>query len=304
MPQWRGITTAPTWSRRPGRGGRPRPPFSDSIVLLLVAALLVMAATLPLIFRNRVRLLPLASRWPRRGGPRSLELVGASLTMASIAVLPVLIGLAVDYAIQFQSLRRIGAETDRVATAARGGAIAAPTTPRRRRHGAGFLVLLLSPVPMFRASASCSCRLRARLRLRDDPGHRGADALGALRRARAALFVSAFPRGGGPRRRRPAAGRPAGAWGASQARRAAPVFSACSIRHRPAAHGAGLRAGAGRDRLDRRRRHPRGLRHPESCLSSPALQDQHAAAQHRRVGRRIDVTLKAATSPIPRSSTG
>ena len=32
-----------------------------------------------------------------------MALVGASLTMASIAVLPVLIGLAVDYAIQFQS---------------------------------------------------------------------------------------------------------------------------------------------------------------------------------------------------------
>ena len=33
----------------------------------------------------------------------ALSLAGGSLTMASIAVLPVLIGLAVDYAIQFQA---------------------------------------------------------------------------------------------------------------------------------------------------------------------------------------------------------
>ena len=32
-----------------------------------------------------------------------LSLAGGSLTMASIAVLPVLIGLSVDYAIQFQA---------------------------------------------------------------------------------------------------------------------------------------------------------------------------------------------------------
>ena len=76
--------------------------------------------------------------------------------MASIAVLPVLIGLAVDYAIQFQARY----DEDR----GREGAGRAPRRRRRapRRPGGptiataglatavGFLVLLLSPVPMVR----------------------------------------------------------------------------------------------------------------------------------------------------------
>ena len=63
-----------------------------------------MAATLLLVFRSRLRLLPLAIALAAVGitfGATSL--LGGSLTMASIAVLPILIGLAVDYAIQFQS---------------------------------------------------------------------------------------------------------------------------------------------------------------------------------------------------------
>jgi hypothetical protein len=128
--------------------------LQDSIVLLLVAALVVMAATLLLIFRTpRARLLPLgialAAAALTFGG---MALVGASLTMASIAVLPVLIGLAVDYAIQLQSRWdeiRAREGTDPVATAARVGAIAAPTILTAAIATAvGFLVLLLSPVPM------------------------------------------------------------------------------------------------------------------------------------------------------------
>ena len=128
--------------------------LQDSIVLLLVAALVVMAAMLLLIFRTpRARLLPLgialAAAALTFGG---MALVGASLTMASIAVLPVLIGLAVDYAIQLQSRWdeiRAREGTDPVATAARVGAIAAPTILTAAIATAvGFLVLLLSPVPM------------------------------------------------------------------------------------------------------------------------------------------------------------
>src|SRR5215210_5367073 len=75
-----------------------------SIVILLVAALLVMAATLGLVFRTRLRLLPLALALAAAAITfGALSLAGGSLTMASIAVLPVLIGLAVDYAIQFQA---------------------------------------------------------------------------------------------------------------------------------------------------------------------------------------------------------
>src|SRR4051794_7689928 len=78
--------------------------IKHSILVLLLAALLVMAATLAVVFRIRLRLLPLVVALGAAaltfGG---LSVAGASLTMASIAVLPVLIGLAVDYAIQFQS---------------------------------------------------------------------------------------------------------------------------------------------------------------------------------------------------------
>ena len=71
--------------------------------------------------------------------------------MASIAVLPILIGLAVDYAIQFQS--RV-AEARQRTTAPRPPSLGRPRSARRRsrsprwRPATGFLVLLLSPVPM------------------------------------------------------------------------------------------------------------------------------------------------------------
>jgi hypothetical protein len=116
-----------------------------SILLLLAAALLVMGATLAIVFRSRLRLLPLAIALAAAaltfGG---LSLLGLSLTMASIAVLPVLIGLAVDYAIQWQSrVQESGGDVDRAAV------LGAPTIVTAAAATiAGFLVLLLSPVPM------------------------------------------------------------------------------------------------------------------------------------------------------------
>ncbi|MHB8243222.1 MAG: MMPL family transporter, partial [Solirubrobacteraceae bacterium] len=78
--------------------------ITDSLELLLIAVLLVMAATLGLVFTGRPRLLPLAIALLAAALTfGALSLAGASLTMATIAVLPVLVGLAVDYAIQFQS---------------------------------------------------------------------------------------------------------------------------------------------------------------------------------------------------------
>ena len=119
--------------------------ISSSLVVLLVAALLVMAATLALVFRSRLRLLPLGVALLASALTfGALALAGAPLTMATIGVLPVLLGLAVDYAIQVQS--RVGEEGLRAA-AARGVptiATAAAAT------AAGFLVLALSPVPMVR----------------------------------------------------------------------------------------------------------------------------------------------------------
>jgi uncharacterized protein len=87
-----------------------------------------------LVFRTRLLLLPLAVALAAVaitfGG---MALVGAPLTMASIAVLPVLLGLGVDYSIQYQA---------RTAVPMIGTAALATS--------AGFLVLLLSPVPMVR----------------------------------------------------------------------------------------------------------------------------------------------------------
>src|SRR5581483_377136 len=78
--------------------------LTRSIGWLLVAAVAVMAITLLAVFKGRLRLLPLAVALAAAGITFGVsELLGASLTMASIAVLPILIGLAVDYAVQFQS---------------------------------------------------------------------------------------------------------------------------------------------------------------------------------------------------------
>ena len=118
----------------------------DAIFILLFAALLVMAATLAIVFRTRLRLLPLALALGAAALTfGAMSLAGASLTMASIAALPVLIGLAVDYAIQFQ------ARFDELGSATQAAAAGGPTIATAGLStAAGFLVLLLSPVPMVR----------------------------------------------------------------------------------------------------------------------------------------------------------
>ena len=123
-----------------------------AIFVLLGAALVLMAATLALVFSSRLRLLPLALALAAAAMTfGALSVAGGDLTMASIAALPVLIGLAVDYAIQFQA--RFNEATERgepepaVAAAVAGG----PTILTAGLATAtGFLVLLLSPVPMVR----------------------------------------------------------------------------------------------------------------------------------------------------------
>ncbi len=125
--------------------------ITDSIVLLLFAALLLMAATLALVFRARLRMLPLLVALVAAGLTfGALSLAGASLTMASIAVLPVLIGLAVDYAIQLQS-RTLESGRDVERSAKRMAVRGAPTVATAAAATiAGFFVLVLSPVPMVR----------------------------------------------------------------------------------------------------------------------------------------------------------
>jgi hydrophobe/amphiphile efflux-3 (HAE3) family protein len=126
----------------------------SSIVALLGAALLVMAATLALVFRTRLRLLPLALALAAAALTfGALSLAGGSLTMGSIAVLPVLIGLAVDYAIQFHARfdEQRSRTADPRAAAAAAAAAGGPTILTAGVATAiGFLVLLLSPVPLVR----------------------------------------------------------------------------------------------------------------------------------------------------------
>jgi hypothetical protein len=108
--------------------------LAGSTLRLLLVGLGVMAIVLCLVFRSRLRLLPLAVALAAVAITFGLmALVGAPLTMASIAALPVLLGLGVDYAIQYQARAQLPV----IATAA-------------LATGAGFLVLLLSPVPMVR----------------------------------------------------------------------------------------------------------------------------------------------------------
>lgn len=151
MPQWRlskgdyAVTGAPVVVDELSSE------ISRSMLVLLVAATLVMALTLLIVFRARLRLLPLLVALAAAALTfGAMALLGVPLTMASIAVIPILIGLAVDYAIQLQSRieeedRPVDEAVRRVA--ARGAptiAVAAAAT------AAGFLVLALSPVPMVR----------------------------------------------------------------------------------------------------------------------------------------------------------
>ena len=129
--------------------------LKDALLVLFAVAVAVMALTLMAVFRSRLRLLPLGIALAAAGLTFGLlGLVGGSLTMASIAVLPILIGLAVDYAIQFQARfdeavegGARGVEAVQLA-AARGGPTIATAC---LATAAGFLALQLSPTPMVRS---------------------------------------------------------------------------------------------------------------------------------------------------------
>jgi uncharacterized protein len=132
--------------------------ISRSIELLLLAVLVVMAIALSLIFRGRPRLLPLLVALLATALTfGALALIGSSLTVAQVAVLPVLVGLAVDYAIQFQSRAgeivagRAGDRPSSSAAVREAARVGAPTIATAgAASAAATLVLLLSPVPMVR----------------------------------------------------------------------------------------------------------------------------------------------------------
>ena len=184
--QLHGDRRAGAWSRTSRRRS------TDSLLRLLVVAILVMAIVLALVFRSRLRLLPLAVALAAVAITFGLmSLLGASLTMASIAVLPVLLGLGVDYAIQYQA--RVE-EEDATHCAPRASRCRR-SPPRRWPPSVGFLVLLLSPVPMVRgfgvllvagiaiafflALSAGTAALAATARRRGGGGQLGASARGA-----------------------------------------------------------------------------------------------------------------------------
>ena len=256
-----------------------------------------MAATLALVFRARLRLLPLvvalAAAALTFGG---LALAGASLTMASIAVLPVLIGLAVDYAIQLQS-RVQEEERPGEPIAARASTAppprGAPTVATAAAAtGAGFLVLLLSPVPMVRGfgAAARGRRSRSRWRARSRSGSRrcARPAGGTARRAgRAGRTGRRRPRRRRPRRPGACAARATSSPAtASRARRAAarpaPAAARCARRRRtPAACSASRSSlavlGWGARHADARR-----VRRPEARAAGPAARCATSTTLQRR----------------------
>jgi hydrophobe/amphiphile efflux-3 (HAE3) family protein len=120
--------------------------LKDALLLLFAIAVAVMALVLFLVFKSRWPLLPLLIALMAAALTFGLlALVGGSLTMASIAALPILIGLAVDYAIQFQA--RSAEAGSVVEGATRGGPTIAAACAAT---AAGFLALQLSPIPMVR----------------------------------------------------------------------------------------------------------------------------------------------------------
>jgi len=131
--------------------------LGGQIALLFAVALVVMAAVLMIAFGPPLRLLPLLTAIGAAGFAFGLlSLLGGSLTMASVAVLPVVIGLAVDYAIQLQARFREAVADGRrppaaaVFAAVRGGPVIATAA---LATAVGFLALILSPIPMVREFA-------------------------------------------------------------------------------------------------------------------------------------------------------
>ncbi|MGH2879308.1 MAG: MMPL family transporter [Solirubrobacteraceae bacterium] len=196
--------------------------ISHSIELLLVAVLIVMAIVLGLVFAGRPRLLPLLIALLAAALTfGALALSGAALTMASVAVLPVLVGLAVDYAIQFQSRMQEeregsdGGRSNEASGRTLAGEAPADAIVRAARRGVpaiatavvasigGLLVLLLSPVPMVRGfgvllvvgvALAFVCALTAgsaAMALAGGRGGRRSGASGAGRRSMPATLLSA-----------------------------------------------------------------------------------------------------------------
>lgn len=128
--------------------------LKEALLILFAVAIVVMGIVLLLIFRSRWRLLPLAIALATTALTFGLlDLTGGSLTIASIATLPILIGLVVDYAIQLQARfdeASVGGATPLEAARSAAGRAGPTIAIACFATAAGFLALQLSPIPMVR----------------------------------------------------------------------------------------------------------------------------------------------------------
>ena len=239
---------------------------------------------------------PSAWRWrPPALTFGALSLAGASLTLATIGVLPVLIGLAVDYAIQLQS--RIAEEQEGGAGGGLPGAVdraaargAPAVATAAAATAAGFAVLVLSPVPMVRGfglllvagivlAFGCAITL----------GVGGARRARRRRRARAPPQRALAPRGAAPASccagRSPARAR-------VRRRRWGPGPGRARRGERPPGAGPGRRRGGGGRGVGARDADARGVRRAEARPAGPRRAAGPAgAAASTGVGGELDLVV-------------
>jgi hydrophobe/amphiphile efflux-3 (HAE3) family protein len=125
-----------------------------AVVILLIAALLVMALTLLVVFPAELRLLPLVLALMAAAMTYGLlALTGSMIGVGAVAVLPVLVGLAVDYAIQFHAraddAMRDGLDPPEAVQRAAGEG-GPPVLAAATATIAALLALIFSPIPLVR----------------------------------------------------------------------------------------------------------------------------------------------------------
>lgn len=127
--------------------------LQNSLIVLLCVAVALMAIVLPLVLRSRAPLLPGAVALSAAVTTFGVYgLFGGRLTIAALAVLPILIGLAVDYTIQTQSrFDEFSMDGDPELSAGDAAYSGAPTLAGACLATAvGFAMLAFSPTPMVR----------------------------------------------------------------------------------------------------------------------------------------------------------
>lgn len=121
------------------------------VLILALAALLLMAVALTLVFGSAWRLLPLGVALAGLAVAAGvLRLAGGELSLAAVGAAPILIGLSVDYAVQIQArLDETDPAEDPVRAARATGALGLPTIAVACVATAfGFAALLLSDLPL------------------------------------------------------------------------------------------------------------------------------------------------------------